>query len=82
MICPTCQTFFGRARAVCRRACRRHEPTIDTDPRLALPPNEPRLHRIIAVEPVQLVIERRRRELRRISGIEASQRSQPAQQAA
>jgi len=82
VICPTCQTFLEGAHAVCCHACPRYEPTIDTDPRLALPPNEPWLHRIIAVEPAQLVIERRRRrELRRIPRIDASQSSQPAQQA-
>ena len=56
VICPTCQTFFGRTHAVCRHAWRRHQPTIDTDPRPALPPNQPRLHRVIAIEPAQLVL--------------------------
>lgn len=58
----------------------RHEPTIDTDPRLAPALNQPRLRRVIAVQPAQSVIEWRR-ELCRIAGIDPRQCRQPAQQA-
>jgi hypothetical protein len=41
--------------------------TTDADPRLAPPLNEPRPYRIIAIETAQLLIERRRHELRRVA---------------
>jgi hypothetical protein len=34
--------------------------------RLARPPNKPRLHRIVAIKPAKLIIERLRCKLRRI----------------
>jgi hypothetical protein len=79
VICPTCQLLFKVVEAQSARRYR-GQAVADADCRLALPPHQPRLHRIIAVEPAQLVVQRRRHELRQIAGIDPRRRGQPAQE--
>ena len=58
------------------------QPTTETFPSLAPQLSEPRLRRVVAVEPAQLSIQRRRRWLRRILRIEARQSSESSEETA
>jgi hypothetical protein len=78
VICPTGQDLFENNPG---RPDSRRQTTAGADP-LASPLNKPRLHRVVAVEPAQFVIKRRRRKLRGIARIEARQRSEPAEETA
>ena len=77
VICPTCQLLFKMLKQD-RREIIAASWQLTAGRCLALPPQQPRLQRVVPIEAAQLVVKRRRPRLRRMLRIDAGQRNEPA----